>query len=98
MVLYAGISDLEGEGMAKIKVLEVDQWTSTGNVTKFTFADFDLGQVTGKDSQAIRELGLASARILEVEESDEPGMGDVWFREGQSGKLELWKANYDSSG
>lgn len=84
--------------MAKVKVLEVDQWTSTGNVTNFTFADFDPKKVAGKDSETIREMGLASARIIEVEESDNPRVGDVWFKEGPSGKLELWKANYDSSG
>lgn len=84
--------------MAKVKVLEVDQWTSTGNVTNFTFADFDPEKIIGKDSEAIRELGLAHAKVKEVEEGDEPRIGDVWFREGQNGKLELWKANYDSSG
>ena len=82
----------------KIRVLEVDQWTSTGNVKNFDFEDFDAGKVSGGDSEAIRSLGLARVRIREVDENDSPGDACVWYVKGPDGKPKFWKANYDSSG
>ncbi|MEK7516303.1 MAG: hypothetical protein AAB562_01775 [Patescibacteria group bacterium] len=82
----------------KIRILEVDQWTSTGNVEDLTLDDFDIDNVRGGDSEAIRVIGIADARIREVEESWVPTMGSVWYRPGANGKLEHWKATYDSSG
>ena len=86
--------------MAKVKVLEVDQWTSTGNIEQYSFSDFDLGKVSGGDSETIRKIGIAGASVMEVEEADSPSIGRVWYREGKNGKLERWneKANCDSSG
>lgn len=84
--------------MAKIRVLEVDQWSSTGNIEDFTMEDFELRLVGGGDSETVRAIGIASARICEVEESWEPPMARVWYRTGPDGKLELYKYNYDSSG
>jgi hypothetical protein len=45
----------------KMKVLEVDQWTSTGNVEKFSFKDFDLEKVKGGDSEAVKLIFAAKA-------------------------------------
>lgn len=88
--------------MAKIRVLEVDQWTSTGNVEEFSLEDFEdpsaIARVRGGDSEAVRAIGIASARIREVEESWEAPWGRVWYRPGPDGKLVFWKAQYDSSG
>jgi len=84
--------------MTKVKVLEVDQWTSTGNISNFTFDDFDLEKVTGGDSETIRLIANGSASIREVGMNSTPYIGTAWFIEGSDGKLEFWKANYDSSG
>lgn len=84
--------------MAKIRVLVVDQWSSTGNITDFAMQDFELDRVRGGDSEAVRTIGIASARIREVEENWEPSIGNVWYRSGPDGKLVWFKANYDSSG
>ena len=84
--------------MAKVKVLEVDQWTSSGNVTEFTLEDFDIEKVRGGDAEAIRAIGIGGAGIREVEEGETPWIGRVWYRPGPDGKLKLWKHNYDSSG
>lgn len=82
----------------KVKVLEVDQWTSTGNVEKFSFKDFDLSKVKGGDSEAVKLISAAKVQVKEVEESAEPPIGHVWYREGSKGKLKKWKSNFDSSG
>jgi len=80
-----------------MKVLVVDQWTSTGNVTKQTMRDFELALVEGGDSEAIKAIGVARARFKDVTEDENPIKGDVWYRQGPEGKLVLYKANYDSS-
>lgn len=67
-------------------------------MTAFTLEDFELGKVTGGDSETIRKLGIGGAGICEVEEDAAPDIARVWFRPGPDGKLKLWKANYDSSG
>lgn len=82
----------------KVKVLEVDQWTSTGNVERFSFKDFDPREVGGGDSDAIRLIFVVKAQVKEVDENDEPPLARVWYREGAEGKLERWKARCDSSG
>ncbi len=81
-----------------MKVLEVDQWTSTGNVTDFTMDDFELENVHGGDSEAIRKIFGGSSRVIEVSENASPSIGNVWFRtDPNTGKLVYYKANYDSS-
>ena len=85
--------------MKKIKVLSVDQWTSTGDIAGRKLRDFDLAEVQGGDAEAVRALGIARATILEVSEQDTPSMATVWFREDpKTGTLVQWKYNYDSSG
>jgi hypothetical protein len=82
--------------MAKIKVLEVDQWTSTGNIRNFGLSNFSLSQVKGGDSEAARAIFGGWAEVLDVEETANPSLGRVWFVE-KDGKLEHYKANYDTS-
>ncbi len=85
-----------------MKILEVDQWTSTGNVTDFTMAQWESGEafskISGGDSRAIKLIYGGDCRIREVSENDYPRMGVVWFRENEQGKLVQYKCNYDTSG
>lgn len=84
-----------------MKVVEVDQWSSTGNVTDFSMADFENGnafqEVEGGDSRAAKQIFGGFCVIREVEETDHPRLSKVWFKEGADGKLEFYKANFDSS-
>lgn len=79
-----------------MKVLEVDQWTSTGNIGDYNFETFELSRVEGGDSLAARQIFGGHAKIREVSENSYPSKGEVWFIE-VGGTFELWKANYDSS-
>ena len=80
-----------------MRVLEVDQWTSTGNVEEHTMKDFDINGVEGGDAKAAREIFGGHAKILEVHEESRPRCGYVWFITGEDGKLKFWKGSYDSS-
>lgn len=88
--------------MAKVKVLEIDQWASTGNVEDFTLDNFDRDKVHGGDAEAAQAIVLGSFRgeIREVEENWEPPYTKVWYRPtGPGGKLHRWKTGIpDSSG
>lgn len=87
-----------------MKILEVDQWHSTGDITKFSMGELEgdaqlaLGQIKGGDSKAAKVIFGGHLVIREVSETDSPSVGTVWFRQGQHGKLEKYKSNYDSSG
>lgn len=85
--------------MAKVKVLEVDQWTSLGNIEEFTLEDFDINKVQGENPEAVRKILVARAQIKEVDERQEPATARVWYKPGPDGKLKRWKIGvYDSSG
>jgi hypothetical protein len=85
------------------KVLEVDQWTSTGSIKEFTLAQWEadpkgtLNKMKGGDSEAARAIFGGHVRILEVDDGTGPMIGNVWFREGPDGILFQWKYSYDSS-
>jgi hypothetical protein len=82
-----------------MKVLETDQWTSTGNVSDFGFHDFNLDKIHGGDADAVKNIFGGSARIKEVPDDWNPPIGSVWFIEDpETQKFKLWKCNYDSSG
>ena len=85
----------------KIKVLEVDQWTSTGDITSFTMEQAEEGVIKGKvrggDSEAIATIFGGHFLVREVEESEFPSKGNVWLINGSNGLLEMWKCNYDTS-
>ena len=66
-----------------MKVLETDQFTASAN--NWDEIDFIL-----KDLKGV-------ARYKEVDESDKPSIGNVWFIDN-NGKCKLWKYNYDTSG
>lgn len=81
-----------------INVIEVDQWTSTGNIKEQDFNTVGLQDVEGGDSLAAKQIFGGSFRRKTVGEDEHPTMGTVWFKRGPDGKCELYKYNYDSSG
>lgn len=92
--------------MAKIKVLQVDQWTSTAeNIKNFTIDDFapqnireTVNKLFGGDAKTAQTIGITGVMIREVdEETDKPPIANVWFKPGPGGKLQFFKANYDCS-
>ena len=80
-----------------MKVLEIDQWTSTGDLKKLNMNDFNLDDVNGGDAEVARKIGIATAKIKDVDESSFPPLGKVWVIEGAEGMVEIYKANYASS-
>jgi len=82
----------------KIKVLEVDQWTSTGNIKDYSFKDFEMNKIKGGDSEAAKKIFGGHAVIKEVLKTQNPFIGNVWFIEDpKTLKFVFYKANYDSS-
>ena len=77
--------------MEKVIVLEVDQFTSTGQV-------FDPNKLSAYARSRIAKGCRDDLRLLEVNEDSQPPWAHVWYRSDESGKLVLWKSNYDSSG
>lgn len=80
-----------------MKIIEVDQFTSTGNIQTLTFKNAALDKISGRDSEAAKAIFGGSFSVREVEEDAKPRLGCVWFKEGQDGKCQFYKANYDSS-
>lgn len=81
-----------------VRVLEVDQWTASGNVEAFTADTFSLDAVVGSGAASVRAMGIARAQWRNVRTSDRPLIGSVWFRHMPDGMLKRWKQNIDSSG
>ena len=87
---------------AKVKVLEVDQWTSTGNVAGTKMEDWVakpkemLETRSGEHAESARTVFGGHAVIREVYETSEPSMGNVWFRPNENGILRRWKFRCDS--
>jgi hypothetical protein len=87
--------------MAKVKVLEVDQWTDRERMKKFSLEDFLRAKAKGPGKRMLTAFGfrrIQDAQIREVEENWTPRFATVWYRNGENGKLVFWKATYDSSG
>jgi len=81
-----------------VRVLQVDQWTSSGKLTGRAVADVLHSGVVGGDAVAARRLGVASMILTEVALDAEPRRGDVWYCVSADGTIGgIWKANYDSS-
>jgi len=80
-----------------MKILELDQWSSTAtNISEFNFSNFDFTKLYGGDSEAAKGIFGGHFDVREVKETDSPSISNVWFME-ENGKLKLWKYNYDSS-
>lgn len=86
-----------------VKVVELDQWSATGNITQLRMSQLEgdpqlaIAQIKGGDSEAAKAIFGGYLRIREVSEEDRPSIGHVWFKEGPNGLLERYRANYDSS-
>jgi hypothetical protein len=80
-----------------MKVIEVDQFTSTGNLREQPFDEVTLGGIEGGDSEAAKVIFGGRFNVREVSETQNPSIGYVWFKKGENGKPELYKSNYDTS-
>lgn len=90
----------EGGAQRMIDVLEVDQWTSTGNIRSHTWAtlkEHGIASVEGGDSIAIRQIFGGHFRFITVSEHESPSLGHVWFTEGPDGRPIVYRENCDSS-
>lgn len=83
-----------------IDVLEVDQWTSTGDVKLHLWDALKasgLDAITGGDSRAARLIFGGRLRFYQVNPLLQPSIGSVWFTRGEDGYPKFYRANYDSS-
>lgn len=84
----------------EIEVLEVDQWTSTGNIRSLPWEALKaqgISAIVGGDSHAARVIFGGSFRFRSVRLSARPSIGSVWFACDDKGFPVLYLANYDSS-
>lgn len=89
------------------EIIELDQWSSTADLDDYTFErlkqaiescdDGYVPKLEGGDSDAAVGMGIASFEVKEVEESDKPKKGFVWYRETEDGGIEMYKANTAST-
>jgi len=85
-------------------VIEMDQWSQTGDIDKWTFEEWvglignlkdgHAPKLEGGDAQAGQAIFGGDYAVKEVDEDDRPRLGLVWFIEGSGGELERWKANF----
>lgn len=80
-----------------MKVIEVDQFTSSGNIRELSFNAVTLSEITGGDSEAAKLIFGGRFNVKDVSESEKPSIGYVWFKEGVDGKCTIYKSNYDTS-
>lgn len=81
-------------------VYETDQWTSVQvDRQGLTLEQLKAskGEVYGGDADSVRKI-FGGGKVVQKEVNDQasPFIGRVWFVEVE-GKLEVYKANYDSS-
>lgn len=80
-----------------IRVIQIDQFTSTGNIREQDFDAVTLSKITGGDSQAAKDIFGGCFSVKEVNLTDSPRIGYVWFKKGENGKCVMYKSNYDTS-
>ena len=87
--------------IAPIEVLEVDQWTSSGDVTTHSWYDLHhegLQRIAGGDAKSAKILFGGHLKFKEVNpETAHPSIGHVWYIQNEKGFPKLFKTNYDSS-
>jgi hypothetical protein len=84
----------------RFEILEVDQWTSTGDLASHDWEDlrrFGVYAVHGGDSEAARAIFGGRLMFRQVTADDRPFIGHVWYRRGPDGKPVPYLAHYDSS-
>jgi hypothetical protein len=92
------ILDENGDMM---RILEVDQWTSTGNITELSWSELEqqgIKAIAGGDSGAAKVLFGGHMRFMTVSPAERPVIGTVWYVCGDDGRPKLYRANYDTSG
>lgn len=80
-----------------IRVIQIDQFTSTGDIRNQDFDAVTLSSISGGDSLAAKVIFGGSFAVKEVNLNDDPRIGYVWFIKGENGKCTLYKSNYDTS-
>jgi len=82
-------------------VLVLDQWSSTSpDLKAMSMAEFIEPNValSGNDAEAAVQIFGGERRLARVKADDPPQIGTVWMRDDPAtGKLVLFRANYDSS-
>ncbi len=81
----------------ELTVIEVDQWTSSGNIEELDFDSLTLDNISGGDSEAVKVIFGGTLNRKQVSENDTPSIGNVWYIKDEDGKCKIWKYNYDSS-
>ena len=87
----------------EIEVIEIDQWSATGDIHKWSFAEFkevieasdtnNPPDIEGGDAEAIQKIIGGRYDVKTVRESDSPRKGYIWYRESDDGSLERYKSN-----
>ena len=85
-----------------LEVLEVDQWTSTGDVRQIPWDDLKhdtstIDNITGGDSEAAKRIFGGRLWFRTIRKNTTPSIGNVWFTRGEDGLPKFYAANYDSS-
>ena len=80
-----------------INIIEVDQWTATGNIEDLKFDEVGLDHISGGDSEAVKVIFGGSFKRKQVEETAMPNLGYFWFIKGENGKCKFYKGNPDTS-
>lgn len=78
-------------------VIEVDQWTSSGDIRNVPFDKLFVTKINGPAAETAVDLEIASMTLRLVLDSETPQTARVWFVKDPNGMPYLWKANYDSS-
>lgn len=83
-----------------VRVLEVDPWTSTGNLTSYPWRKLRLmknaGAIEGGDAAAARAIFGGHWQWYTATRDETPPLGRVWYAQ-RGGRAELYRTNYDSS-
>jgi len=80
-----------------MQVIEVDQWTASGNIEEQKFDSVTLEDISGGDSEAVKTIFGGNFVKKEVSDNDLPSIGSVWYKKAENGNCEIYKVNYDSS-
>jgi hypothetical protein len=78
-----------------VEVIELDQWTATGQFTHVPFAELKLEYIQGIPQLWGAPLGGHLER-REVEPDDKPPLGHVWLIQGSDLMPRVWRTNYDA--
>lgn len=91
--------------MGNITIIEMDQHSSTADqIDEWDFetwkkviddtGDDTVPNLSGGDAEAAQAIHGGRYDVKEVSESDSPGWGMVWYREGEDGSMERYKHNF----